>query len=463
MNDVLDNRIVVIPIKAEAYLPKNYGYKTPLVKWTLAIVPQANNNNPDPWWIVDAVTWKNLKDGSVWSDIMDEPIWDTAEFLNRKTGEVYHRDVRGLIGVSLARVACEVMGLPVPEVKRPHKVRTCNFRCINFERVDVEGKSTTMSREEGAEDPCMWCKARQEFIDEQEVAYFNQNRMKESGDLIDAYGRTYMTNGFCGPRIMRKVHKMDPDSIKQSMEQDREHQELSEVLKEHNMTIIGNYLKAGHTLHVENPRFVADRYGCFGETEFVESDIAIAQKIMSQEGDVEELKKQALEAIYQNSYNDYEAKNKAYEAWLDRELMKEIRAVDETAHQEIEAPTVETHVELVVADAPVTMNTLRSNLSWSEGSGCPYYVYYSRKRKVGDKWYDARFQAEPGHVAVVNNTKPYIQTVLGDVEVLWDREVVQVFSQQPNGSMKELDKKSSYGVAIDTLHRAGIKLEEVMK
>ena len=553
-NEMQANKIIIVPLKAEAFLPKKYGYKTTLVQWTVAVIPGKNNNNPQPWWVTDAITWKNLKDGSVWTDMLDDPIWDSTEYRNQRTGEIYHRDVRGLIGVVLARMACEVLyknfvfedivklnkmaiqrvlrevdkhdltvalktateevkrviyeniskrmqemikedlelmgpvrvrdvedaqqkivavirnldeigeiSIGVPEVRRPHKVRTCNFRCINFERLETDGKSTTMSREEGAEDPCMWCKARQEYIDEQEVKYYNTNRMKESGDLLDAYGRTYTTNGFCGPRVVRKVHRMDPDSIRQSIEQDREQSQLTEILKENNMKKIGNYLAAGHKLHVENPRFVADRYGCFGETEFVESDIAVAQKIISQGGDVEELKQQALEAIYNNQIAEYEAKNKAYEEWLDRELMKEIRAVDETAHQEIEAPVVETHVEFVVADAPVTMQSLRNNLSWSEGAGCPNYVYYSRKRKVGDTWYEPKFQIEPGHVSVLDKSKDYVRCVAGDVEALWDREVVEVQSHMSDGTVKVLDKRHAYGVAIDTLRRAGIKLEEVMK
>ena len=553
-NEMQANKIIIVPLKAEAFLPKKYGYKTTLVQWTVAVIPGKNNNNPQPWWVTDAITWKNLKDGSVWTDMLDNPIWDSTEYRNQRTGEIYHRDVRGLIGVVLARMACEVLykhfvfediaklnkmaikrvlrevdkhdltvalktateevkrviyeniskrmqemikedlelmgpvrvrdvedaqqkivavirnldeigeiSIGVPEVRRPHKVRTCNFRCINFERLETDGKSTTVSREEGAEDPCMWCKAKERFVDEEETRYYNQNRMKDSGELVDPYGRTYRTNGFCGPRMIAKVHKMDPDAIRQSMEQDREAEAISEVLKETNMAIIGTYLKAGHALHVENPRFVADRYGCFGETEFVESDIAVAQRIMSQEGDEEELKQAALEAIYQNMDADYAAKTTAYQQWLDRELMKEIRAVDEKFRMDIEAPTVETHVEYVVADAPVTINTLRKNLAWSEGANCPYSAYYSRRKKVGDTWYEPKFQIEPGHVSVLDKSKDYVRCVAGDVEALWDREVVEVQSHMSDGTVKVLNKRHAYGVAIDTLRRAGIKLEEVMK
>ena len=66
-------------------------------------------------------------------------------------------------------------------------------------------------------------------------------------------------------------------------------------------------------------------------------------------------------------------------------------------------------------------------------------------------------------MSVLDKSKDYVRCVAGDVEALWDREVVEVQSHMSDGTVKVLDKRHAYGVAIDTLRRAGIKLEEVMK
>lgn len=477
MENIIDNKLTIVPIRATAHLEKPWK-AYPIVDWTVVIISGKGNHNDQAWWVFDARTMRNAGDCSVWTIVNDEEIYDSYESTvktGKFKGTVKYRDVRKLIGIVLARAAVEALVLPVTEIRYPHNKRTCNKGCINFVQLEVEGKSTTMSREEGPEDPCMYCKAKECLLDEQEVEHYNKARMKDSGELMDPYGRSHTTVGFAGPKVMRQFHSIDPDNVRRSM-QEQEKEEMSEALREENMKVINGYLSDGQSIHVENPEFMADQFGCYGHIDMVEDDHVIIDRILSKEGDVEELKQQALEALYENVENDYQAKNKAYDEWLNREVMKTIRSIDESAHPELNAPKVETHVELVVADAPVTMQELRKSLAWSEGLNCPYFGYYSfsKPKKDGTGWWDPRWSIEPGHVRVADRTSYFVQdtnkevvtyfrAIAGDVEVIWDRQLVELQSEMPNRTLVKLGKKQTYGVALNTLRRAGIKIEEVLK